>query len=65
MLIESESYACCILRITNHPQALINSGSEGFFCFREHTSDDGVGLFFKGKIFFGRVKIVGGFFEYS
>ena len=36
-LIESDSSGVCILKITTHPQTLINTGSEGCFCFREYS----------------------------
>ena len=36
MLVKSDSSGVCILKITNHPQTIMNTGSEGFFWFREY-----------------------------
>jgi hypothetical protein len=37
MLKESYSTGVCILEIINHPHARMNTGSKGFFCFREYS----------------------------
>jgi hypothetical protein len=61
MLIESDSSGVCILKITNHPQTLINTGFERFFCFHEYSV-------FVQKSFFpsaNHEKSRQGFFEYS
>jgi hypothetical protein len=37
MLIKSDSLGVCILEITNHPQPPMNTGSEGFFSFKNNS----------------------------